>query len=148
MIRQRLRGIIRTTIATAVPWTALGFVTGLVFQFDLIPGVHAALGHPVLGGLVSVCTLVGAMVGVVNGLTLSALVLATERGKKIEELRAWRFATWGAVATAGTLGLLFQSPLGAGIGAALGAVAGIAALAAARRARAPQDAAADPAPGG
>ena len=145
MIRQRLRGIFRTTIATAVPWTALGFVTGVVFQLDLIPGVHAALGHPILGGLVTVFTLAGVMVGVINGLTLSALVLATERGKKIEELRAWRFATWGAVATAGTLGLLFQSPIGAGIGAVLGAVAGVAALAVARRATASQDAIADPA---
>ena len=56
-------------------------------------------------------TFAGAIVGVVNGLTLSGIVLATERGKKIEELRMWRFATWGAVATAGTLGLFFESLL-------------------------------------
>src|SRR5262245_17076747 len=136
MIRQRLRGILRTTITTCVPWTALGFLAGLVFQLDLIPGVHAGLGRPIPGGLVTVCTLIGAMIGAINGLTLSGLVLATERGKKLEDLRAWRFATWGGVATAGTLALLFHSPIVAGIGAVLGAGAGVAALSAARRANA------------
>jgi hypothetical protein len=135
MIRQRLRGILGTTIATCVPWTALGLLTGVVLQLDLIPGVHAALGHPVPGGLVTVCTLVGAVVGIVNGLTLSGLVLATERGKNIEQLRGWRLATWGAVATGGTLALLFQSPLAAGVGGVVGAAAALAALWVARRAR-------------
>jgi len=134
VLRQRLRGILRTTIATSVPWTALGLLTGLVFRLNLIPDVHVELGRPVFGGLVGVFTLVGAIVGVVNGLSLSGIVLATERGKRIEDLRMWRFATWGAVATAGTLGLVFQSSLAAGIGAVLGGCAGIAALAAARHA--------------
>ena len=138
MIAQRLRGIVRTTIATCVPWTLLGVITGVVFQLDLIPGVHAALGHPVPGGLVTVCTLVGAMVGAVNGLTLSGLVLAAERGKTIDELRRWRFAAWGAIATAGTLGLFFQSPLGASIGGVLGAGAALGTLSIARRVRATQ----------
>jgi len=30
MLRRRLRGILRTTIMTAVPWTALGFVIGMI----------------------------------------------------------------------------------------------------------------------
>ena len=51
MIRQRFRGIVRTTLATCIPWTALGFLTGLVFQLDLIPGVHAALRQPFPGGV-------------------------------------------------------------------------------------------------
>jgi len=133
VIRQRLRGILGTAIATAIPWTVLGFITGVVLQFDLIPGVHAGLGRPVVGGLLSVCTLLGAVVGVVNGLTFSSLVLAAERGKKVEELSGWRVATWGAVATAGTLGLFFHEPLVAGIGALAGAGGGIAALWLARR---------------
>ena len=58
----------------------------------------------------------------------------TKTLKKIEELRMWRFAAWGAFATAGTLGLFFESPLAAGVGAVLGAGAGIAALSAARHA--------------
>jgi hypothetical protein len=134
MIRQRLRGIFRTTIATAVPWAVFGFFTGLVFQFGLLPGVVVFLNARIPGGLVAACTLAGAAVGVVNGLTLSGLVLATERGKNLDELRAWRFAAWGAIATAGTLGLFFQSVVVAALGAVLGAGAGIAALSAARRA--------------
>lgn len=133
MIRQRLRGVLGTTIAACIPWTALGLVTGVVFQFDLIPGVHAGLGRPVPGGFLTVCTLVGAVVGIVNGLTFSGVVLAAERGKKVEELRGWRVALWSALATAGTLGLFFQEPVVASIGALAGAVGGIAALWMARR---------------
>ena len=135
MIRQRLRGIVRTTIAACIPWTILGFLTGVVFQFDLIPGFNAALGRPFPGGLLAVCTLVGGLVGVVNGLTFSGLVLATERGKSIGQLRAWRLGAWGAIATGGTLGLLFESPVAASIGAVAGAVVALASLRAARRGR-------------
>ena len=134
MLRQRLRGILRTTALTCVPWTAVGLLTGLVFKLNLIPDVFVELGRPFPGGIVAAFAAVGAIVGVVNGLTLSGIVVATERGKKIEDLRMWRFATWGAVATAATLGLLFQSPLAAGIGAVLGAGAGVGALSAARHA--------------
>ena len=139
MIRRRLRGILRTTVTTAVPWTALGFIIGMILRFGLIPDVGVWLSSPVPGGLVVALMLAGAMIGVVNGLTLSAIVLAAERGRKLEDLRTWRFAAWGAVATAGTLGFFFESPLVAAIGAALGGGAAAAALAAARRARAPQD---------
>ena len=134
MLRRRLRGILLTTVATSIPWTAVGLLTGLVFRLGLIPDVYVELGSPFPGGLVAAFTVAGAIVGVINGLTLAGIVLAAERGKKIEDLRMWRFATWGAVATAGTLGLFFESFAAAGIGGVLGAGAGIAALSAARRA--------------
>lgn len=134
MLRPRLRGIFGTTLATCIPLTALGFLTGVVFEFDLIPGVHFGMGRVIPGGFVTVCTLAGVLVGMINGLAFSVVVLATERGKAFEQLRARRFATWGAVATAGTLGLLIQTPLAAAVGALCGAVGGIAALAIARRA--------------
>ncbi|HEY9226723.1 MAG TPA: hypothetical protein VIP11_08765, partial [Gemmatimonadaceae bacterium] len=51
-----------------------------------------------------------------------------------DDLRASRVAIWSALATAGTLGLLFESPIAAGIGGAIGAVAGLVALRIARRA--------------
>src|SRR5437773_3668723 len=121
MIRQRRRGVLGTTIAVCIPWIALGLLTGVVFQLDFIPGVHFGLGRPIPGGFVTVCTLAGAFVGVINGLTFSGVVFATERGKNVEELHGWRFAAWGAVATAATLGLLIQSPLAVGIGAVAGA---------------------------
>lgn len=141
MIRQRLRGILRTTIFTTVPWAGVGFFTGLAFRFGLVPGVVVFLNAHIPGGLVVAFTLVGATVGAVNGVILSGIVLAAERGKNVEELRAWRFAAWGALATAATLGVFFQSPVGAAVGAVLGAGAGIAALSAARHARAAHDSA-------
>ncbi|HEV8448193.1 MAG TPA: hypothetical protein VGQ44_15290 [Gemmatimonadaceae bacterium] len=140
MLRQRLRGILRTTIVTAIPWTTLGFLIGMVFRFNLIPHVYITLGRPVPGGLVGALTLAGAIIGVINGLSLSGLVLATERNKKIEELRSWRFGVWGGIATAGTLGFVFQSSLVAAVGGVLGFGAGVAALAIARRAISPNDA--------
>ena len=140
MLRQRLRGILRTTLVTCIPWTALGLLIGAVFRFNLIPDVFVTLGRPIPGGLVGAFTLAGAIVGVINGLSLSAIVLTTERGKRIEELRGWRFALWGAIATAGTLAFVFQSSLMAGVGGVLGAGAGLAALAVARRAISPANA--------
>src|SRR5262249_14517387 len=140
MLRQRLRGILRTTLVTCVPWTALGFIVGAVFRLNLIPGIYVSAGSPVPGGLVAAFALAGAIIGVINGLSLSGLVLATERGKRIEDLRLSRFALWGGIATAGTLGFVFQSSLVAGVGGVLGAGAGAAALAIARRAISPRDA--------
>jgi len=133
MIRQRLRGILGATITACVPWTALGIIVGIVLQLQLIPGMVIYLSSPIPGGTITACALAGALVGIINGLTFSTLILATERGKNVDELRPWRFAAWGAVATAGTLGIVFESLLVAGIGAGLGAVAAVAALWTARR---------------
>ena len=133
MIRRRLRGILRTTIAACIPWTMLGLLVGVIFQRGRGPDVYMVLGRPV-PGFVILCVIAGALVGIVNGLTFSALVLAAERGKSVEELRGWRVAAWGAVATGGPLGLLFQSVLIAGIGGAVGAAGALAALWMARRA--------------
>jgi hypothetical protein len=132
MIRRRLRGILRTTITTCIPWTVFGLLIGVLYG-----GADQAVvfGRPVLGGLVVAGAIVGALVGVVHGLTFSSLVLAAERGKSVEQLSGWRMGTWGAIATAGPIGLLFASPLIAGIGAVVGAAGALAALRLARRAR-------------
>ena len=132
-IRRRLRGILRTTIAACIPWTVLGLLIGLIFQRGRGPDVYMVLGRPV-PGFVALCVIAGALVGIVNGLIFSVLVLAAERGKSVEQLRGWRVATWGAVATGGPLGLLFQSVLIASIGGAIGAAGALAALWMARRA--------------
>jgi hypothetical protein len=133
MIRQRFRGVLGITVTACIPWTALGLLVGIVLRLGLIPGVYATVRWPIPGGIVTALALAGAITGIINGVTFSGLVLATERGKAVADLRGWRFALWGAVATAATLGLVFQSLLGAAIGGAVGAVAGIVALAAARR---------------
>jgi hypothetical protein len=135
MLRQRIRGLIGTTITACIPWTALGFLTGMVFRLDLVPNLHVHSSGPLGLGLVGVCSLAGALVGMINGVTFSGLLFAAERGKTIDDLRAWRFAAWGAVATAGTLGLLSTSVIGAALGAGLGATAAVVTLATARRAR-------------
>lgn len=134
MIRRRLRGILGITIAACIPWTALGLLVGTILQLNIIPGIFVGLGSPIPGGLVTVGALSGVIIGLVNGLTFSGLILATERGKNLEDLRAWRFAMWGGVATGGTLGLLFHSLWAVGVGGAVGAVAALAALWTARRA--------------
>ena len=132
MLRQRLRGILRTTIATCIPWMALGLLIGSISPRSHGPDVYMVFGRAVPGFL-AMCVIAGALVGVVNGLTFSAIVLATERGKSVEQLRGWRLATSGAVATGGPLGLLFQSPLVASIGAVVGGAGALAALWMARR---------------
>jgi len=76
----------------------------------------------------------GAIVGAINGLSFGALLIATERGKNLEQIRMSRFAALGGVATAATFGLLFQDLIAAGFGGAVGAIAGMGALWLARRA--------------
>jgi len=135
MLRQRLRGILRTTIATCIPWMALGLLIGVISprgRAGDLNDVYLVLGFPV-PGFVALCMIAGALVGIANGLVFSALVLATERGKSVDQLRGWRVATWGAMATGGPLALLFQSPLVAGIGVAMGAAGALGALRLARR---------------
>ena len=134
MIRRRLRGVLRTTIAACMPWTVLGLLVGIVLQRGRESDVYMVLGRPV-PGFVALCVIAGVLVGIVNGLTFSGLVLAAERGKTVEQLRGWRVATWGAVATGGALGLLFQSVVIASIGGAVGAAGALGALWTARRAR-------------
>ena len=133
LLRRRLRGIVRTTIATCTPWTVLGFLVGTVLQLGGETGAVVLFGRAAPGGLVGAWTVAGALIGLVNGLVFSGLVLAAERGKSVEQLRGWRVATWGALATAGPLALLFASPLIAGLGAVTGAVGSLAALWFARR---------------
>jgi len=134
MIRQRLRGILRTTMAACIPWTAIGLLVGLVFQDGRNADVYMVFGRAV-PGFVALCVIAGVLVGIVNGLTFSVVVMAAERGKSVEQLRGWRLATWGALATGSPLGLLFQSPLIAALGGAIGAAGALAVLLMARRAQ-------------
>jgi hypothetical protein len=134
-LMRRLRGVVGTTIATSIPWTALGFLCGLAFHFQLIPDITAFAQPGFPGGIVGALTVTGAVVGTINGLVFSGLLFAGERGKTVDDLSAWRFAGWGALATAATLGVPFSSPIAAGIGAVLGAGAAVATLVTARRGR-------------
>ena len=135
-VLRRLRGILRTTMTACIPWILLGVIIGAVVQLDRGPELYVVFGRRVPGGLIGTCAIAGAFVGIVNGLTFSALVLATERGKHLDQLRGWRFGVWGGVATAAPLALLFQSPAIAALAAVVGAGGSLAALAVARRSRA------------
>jgi hypothetical protein len=135
MLLRRLRGLLGATLLGAGVWTPIGVLVGLVFQLGLIPGIQIGTTIPIPGGLPVAMGLVGAIIGAINGLTFGGLLLATERGKKVDDIKGWRFAVLSALATAATLGVMFQSGVAAGIGGALGAVGGMGALWLARRAR-------------
>jgi hypothetical protein len=92
-------------------------------------------GRPVSVGMSVAGAMIGAIIGVINGLTFGGLLIATERGKKLEQIRMLRFAAVGGVATGATLGFVFQSFIAAGIGGVIGAIAGMSALCLARRAQ-------------
>ena len=133
MIRRRLRGLLGTTVLACIPWTVIGVATGFVLQLGLIPNVGVWLARPIPGGLPVALGLAGAIIGAINGLTFGALLLATERGKKLDDVRGWRFAGWGAIATGATLGVIFRSVIAGAGGGVLGAVCGLGALWLARR---------------
>lgn len=132
---RRVRGLIGTTLLACIPWTVLGLIAGVVLQFHLIPRLYFFPSYPLPGGVIVVGGLVGAIIGAINGLTFGALLLAAERGRSLDDVRGWRFAAWGTLATAGTLGLIFHSVIAAGVGGVFGAIGGMGALWLARRAR-------------
>jgi NhaP-type Na+/H+ or K+/H+ antiporter len=138
MNTRRLRGLFGVALLASTAWAALGCLVGLVFQYNLIPGMSVFLQTPVPGGLPVAGALAGAMTGAINGLTFAGLLIATERGKNLEQIRMWRFAALSGVASGGTLGLLIQNLYAAGVGGVLGAIAGMAALWLARRAQQPR----------
>jgi hypothetical protein len=133
MIRRRIRGLIGTIVLVCIPWTILGVITGLVFKFRLVPGMEVFTSRPIPGGLPVAFALVGLIAGVINGLAFGALLLAAERGRSVEKVRGWRFGAWGALATAATVGVTFQSGTAAIIGGGLGAMGSAAGLWLARR---------------
>jgi hypothetical protein len=143
MNTRRLRGLFGVTLLGGTAWAVLGCLVGLVFQYDLIPGMSVFLSTPVPGGLPVAGALAGAIIGGINGLTFGALLIATQRGKDLEQIRMSRFAVVGGVATGATLGVLFKSLIAAGVGGVLGTIAGMGALWLARRAQQPRSTSTD-----
>jgi hypothetical protein len=131
---RRLRGLLGLALAGSVPWALAGFVIGLLLQFDFIPRIHVGLTRPFPGGLPVATALAGGIIGAINGTAFGALLWAGERGKQLEELRSSRVAIWGGLATAITLGLIFQSTVIATGGGIVGALAALGALRLARHA--------------
>lgn len=146
MNTRRLRGLFGVTLFGSVSWAVLGCVAGFVLQYgrsNVFISVVTAAGRPVPGGLPVAFGISGAIIGAINGLTFGGLLIATERGNKLEQIRMSRFAAVGGVATGATLGLTFQSFIAAGIGGVIGAIAGTGALWLARRVQQPRASAVD-----
>jgi hypothetical protein len=141
MNTRRLRGLFGVTLLGSLSWAAFGCLAGFAYQYylsTLSQPVYVSLmmnGRPVSGGFPVVGVISGAIIGAINGLTFGGLLIATERGKKLEQIRLLRFAAVGGVATGATLGFVFQSFTAAGIGGVIGAIAGMGALWLARRAQ-------------
>jgi lipid-A-disaccharide synthase-like uncharacterized protein len=130
MLLRRLRGIIGATAVGTAAWAGLGFLFGIMVRFRLLPGIEVHLGPRDPLGVIATLTLLGAVVGFVNGLTFAILVTVTERGRTVAELRSWRVALWTAIAHGvGLHYFLFPStPILVVIGAGLGALTSVALL--------------------
>jgi len=126
MIIRRLRGLLASTAGGALAGGIAGFGLGLIFL--LVPGPKTITIVPQLPGAVLVVpALWGAVVGALSGAAFGVLLMLAERGRGIADLRAYRVATWAAVASVAALRLGGGSwplvALGGGLGAAIGAAA-------------------------
>ena len=131
MFGRRIRAILVSMVLWAVPWTILGLVLGIVARLGVFGDVF--VGPPAEGvPLVLAAALVGLVTGLANGLIFALLLLVAERGRGIAALRPWRFAVWGALASAATGAAFTQNPWVALVFAVLGAGGGLLALALAK----------------
>jgi hypothetical protein len=138
-VLRRLRGLLGAVVLGTACWTVLGFIAGAVIRLRLIPGVafHAGPGSSL--GVIGTLTLMGTVIGFVNGLAFGLLMSTAERGRSLDDIRPWRFAGWAAISTAAGLEFIFRStPLIVGGGAVCGALIGVGLLHLARRAALPR----------
>ena len=127
MLGRRIRAILISMVLWAVPWTILGLVLGVVARLGAFGEVF--VGPPAERvPLVLAAALVGLVTGLANGLIFALLLLVAERGRGIAALRPWRFAIWGALASAATGAAFTQNPWVALVFALLGAGGGLVAL--------------------
>jgi len=138
MLMRRLRGLGGAILLGAAMWGLLGLVVGLAIvaagRIGLLGVIYLGTSPPIPGGVPGATTLLGAIVGAINGFMFAVLLLAAERGHAIDGIPWWRFGLWGAAATGVATWLMTQTPLIAGACAVLGGVASIGALALAKRA--------------
>lgn len=138
MIWRRLRGLGVATLVGATIWGVFGLLVGLAIVIAARLGVgrlsYVSTSPAVPGGLVGATTLLGLIVGAINGLAFGLLLLAAERGRAVDRIPWWRFGLWGAAATGATGWMAVRVPVIAAGCAVLGGAASVAALALARRA--------------
>ena len=141
MLLRRVRGVLMSMLLGAVPWALLGVAIGIAIELGAVPIQVVVEGWPLSRGAPLLLGLIGAIVGAINGLIFALVMIAAERGRRIDELPWWRFALWGAASTAATVGFITRVPMIALWCVIPGAIAGAVAIRLARRV----DAAAGPA---
>ncbi len=132
MLRRRLRGLFASVVGGALAGAIGGLAISVLFL--LVPGPKTITISPQFPGAVMIVPMLWfALAGAVSGGAFAVLLMLTERGRGIAELRAYRTAIWAAVPSIATLRLAGASwPLVA-IGGALAAGIGVAATLVAKR---------------
>ncbi|WP_373061379.1 hypothetical protein [Gemmatimonas sp.] len=139
---RRLRGVVGMSLLWAVPWAIAGI--GLAFAVRARGGYQQRRMEEYLmlidwpawaGGSAGFLASRGALVGVINGVLLAAVILiAYRRGANLERISLWRFAALGGATTGAVSVMLLDMPLVmAGPAAIVGALSGAAYLAMAKR---------------
>lgn len=134
MLLRRLRGLLASIVGGAITGGACGALWGLILV--LLPGPKEITVRPDFPGAVMlVPTALSAVVGALSGAAFGILLMVAERGRGVDELRAYRVAAWSALPSIITLRLVGGSWELAAIGGALAAAIGAGATWLAKRGR-------------
>jgi hypothetical protein len=98
MLIRRLRGLLATTIGGALVGGGAGAFVGLVFLLAF-GSKTPAITPQFPGSVIIVPATLGAIVGAVSGAVFGLLLMLSERGRGVDDLRASRAAILAAVAS-------------------------------------------------
>lgn len=135
MLIRRLRGLFATIVGGTVVGGAGGTAIGLLFWLVAGPKT-TAISPQFPGAILIVPATMFAATGALSGAAFGILLMLAERGRGIDDLRAYRVATWAAVTSAAALRFFVgASWLLVAIGSGLAAGLGIGATLLAKRGR-------------
>jgi hypothetical protein len=133
MLARRIRAVLISMALWAVPWTLVSLAIALAARLGVFGSLNLAVASPAgITSLFVIALILGLITGLTNGLIFALVLLIAERGHGIAKLRPWRFAIWGAIASAAPGAMFTQSILVAAIFAVIGALGGLLALALAK----------------
>jgi hypothetical protein len=122
MLIRRLRGLLASIVGGTVVGAVAGVSIGLLVLH--LPGT-TTITPEFPGAVLVIPAALGAIVGGLSGAAFGTLLMLAERGRGIDDLRAYRVATWAAIASATALRFATTSwplvALGGGLGAATAA---------------------------
>ena len=135
MLTRQLRGLFASVVGGALIGAIAGLAIGLLFL--LVPGPKTVTISPQFPGAgLLVPTLWFALAGAASGGAFATLLMLTERGRDVAQLRWYRTAIWAAIPTVGALRLAGASWPLAAIGGTVAAGVGAVATLLAKRGRA------------